>query len=490
MSTFCSETDSIRIFPVYTFNYVGQRYVSALTGEVVDFVFDMGLQHAHYGFDEIALAAFEADVADHGVRLSPAELAAIEQVAGFLTSEQALYRLFGTLQLSELSNEDFNDVHISLERDWSDRERFVYNIRLWRHLNWDEPADMISGISGTVDAATGRVRSFHINYNGMPSADPNNMMTEAQVLTAVNEFLEEMAPDEFARTRLHDDGLGIMPLDWEWAAGGVLRFNRIRVENNALFRQNGITVTFNAVTGRVTNFNLNWLDNVTFPSISGVLSPQAALAAFVRENGSETIFITTGEGNARLVFDFGSSLIDSFSGEVVGFDGMARENSELAPDYSDVIGHPSERYVMRLLENGVYNWSGSFFPDMVMNEVEFVQYIMQIEQPWIARMNPEQFLERQNITLDVSADRETTRQFASRAIVEFMGFGQIAQHHEWFLYPFSDNVSDEFRGFITIAYMLDIVSGDAARNFNATDAVTRGSAAQMLHNLVLARMEG
>jgi len=239
---FDSESDEMTIFPAYTFNHVEQRYISALTGEIVDFVFDTGVQRELQAFEEDSMAFFApaAEMAGEDVRLSPAELEAIEQVAGFLTSEQALYRLFEVTQLTELMEESFSDRHISLERDWSDPERFIYRISLWRHIDWDEAGGQISSINGTVDAATGRVRSFNIGYNGMPSADPNNMMTENEVITAVGEFLEEIAPDEFARTIEDDMSSGIMPLNSEWASSGVLRFRYVRVENNALFRENGI----------------------------------------------------------------------------------------------------------------------------------------------------------------------------------------------------------------------------------------------------------
>jgi len=134
----------------------------------------------------------------------------------------------------------------------------------------------------------------------------------------------------------------------------------------------------------------------------------------------------------------------------------------------------------------VYNWSGSFEPDRVMNEAEFVQYIMQVEGTWLARMAPQDFLTQRRINFEVNADRQVTRQVAAKIIVEYMGFGQLAMQPRWFVYPFNDSVADEFKGYITIAHMLGIVGGDSVGNFGATGNVTRGQAAAMLYNLILA----
>jgi len=487
-SRFNFETNQVTIFPAYTKNEVGTNYISAITGEVVTYVFDRGAVGGYAIGMGGAVAAPQAE-ADESVgrawaSLSPAERAAVEQVAGFITNEQALDRLLGAMDLSGLDVRAFDDKHISLSRDFVDSSRFVYNVSLFRNLEWDAADDEIRSISGTVDATTGRVRAFNLGYHGTPFLVAGQPMSDSQIQAAVSAFLREMAPAELAASRLESRQA---PSIGRFEAAGINNFNYIRMANGIPFRDNGISVAFNQVTGVVTNFSLNWLDNVSFPSISNVLTPEQALTRFVEQNGSRTIYITTGESNARLVYDFGSGLIDPFTGALIDFMGDPMQDQAFTPNYSDVIGHWSERYVMRLLDNGVYNWSGLFEPDRVMNEVEFVAYIMQIEQPWMARMAPQAFLQQRGIDFDASAGRQVTRQAAAKIIVEYLDFGLLAQQPQWFVYPFNDNVSDAFRGYITIAHMLGIVGGDTNGNFNANGNVTRGQAAVMLHNLIIAR---
>ncbi|MCL2227232.1 MAG: S-layer homology domain-containing protein [Oscillospiraceae bacterium] len=489
-SNFDRNGSQVTVFPVYVMNTQGSLFVSALTGEVVEQVFDVGLDAGGLGMVAAAPeAARELDDAwEEQVTLSPAERAAIEQVEGFITSEQALGKLLEVVELADLDLTVFSNQHISLNRDFMDADRFIYNVSLSRNLDWDAPEDEIRSIFGTVDAETGRVRSFDISYNGVPFSADGRELSHEQAQATADAFLERMAPDELARTQSGRDGPPtIVPIITGFGFGNTSHFNYTRFENGIPFHDNRIGVTVNRVTGRITSFSLNWFDNVEFPSIANVLTPHEAMANFVGREGSDIIYITTGEGNARLVFDFVNSLIDPFTGVAVDHSGNPREDKAESPEYGDVVGHWSEAYVMRLLENGVYGWGGSFEPDRVMNEVEFVAYIMQIEQPWMARMGPQAFLSQRGISVELSENRQVTRQVAARIIVEHLGYGRIAGQPRWFAYPFNDSVGDAFKGFVTVAYMLDIISGDADGNFNAMGNVTRGQAAAMLHNLILAQ---
>ena len=495
-SSFDSINNSIRIFPIYLKDTGGMRFISATTGEVLEFVHDVGVD----GTLDAMFAAGAAPAAPQverdemaagegflrQVTITPAERAAIEQVAGFLTSEQALEKLLEAVQLPDIDVNAFDDKHISLERSFMQPDRFIYNISLFRNLDWDAAETEVRGIFGTVDAAGGRVRSFNIFHQGVPVPLGGTVLPEGDAQAAVEAFLQRIAPAEFALTRPALTMSVIEP--FRFGFSGTTSFNYVRYANDIPFRDNGISVTYNHVTRQVTSFSLNWFDNAVFPGLGNILAPQEALSRFVSQNGSDIIFITTGEGNANIVYDFGSAMIDPFTGGTLDWAGAPIDDITVTPDYSDVIGHWSEIFVMRLLENGVYNWSGSFEPDRVMTEAEFVAYIMQIEQPWMARMQPQAFLTQRGINIEVSAERPAVRQFAARIIVEYLGFGQLGVDSRWFVYPFNDDVADEFKGFITIAHMLDIVDGDADGNFNATGNVTRGQAAAMLHNTVLARM--
>ena len=177
-----------------------------------------------------------------------------------------------------------------------------------------------------------------------------------------------------------------------------------------------------------------------------------------------------------------AAFIDPLDGKALGYDGTAGDDNVVVPDYSDVIGHWSESIVMRLLDNGVYLWGGSFEPDKVMTELEFARYLMLIEQ-YYGYLEPREFFIQQGIDIEADPDKALTRQEAARIVVEYLGFGKLAVQSEWFVYPFSDNVSSQYKGYVTICYMLGIIDGSDGV-FNATGNITRAHAAAILANLI------
>ena len=488
------ETGVTTVFPVYIFNSSGDRYIGARNGEVVEYSFDRGRGEAldsltGAGGAAAPMAMQEAEYGADGsarVNLTPVEIAALERVRDFISSEQALENLLAITELTGLDLSGFNDRHVGLNRDHFDRERHFYDIYLYRYDFEIMRGDEITSLSGRVDAETGRVVAFNYQIGfGSSYTGEAPEYSAVQASDAVEEFLRKHAPDEFSQTRLdRDDHMASIPLS---RTGGVYYFTYFRHENDVPFRSNGISVSFDGNTGKITNYSLNWQNNISFPSVSNVLTPQEALAEFVEQNGVRIYYITTGNRNAALVYDFALlswMFLDPFTGKAVDFSGTPIEAGVLSPDYIDVMSHWSESYVIRLLENGVFMWGGAFEPDMTMTQLEFLQYIMLIDPAY--RHIPIMYFSDRGVNIEADSNTTLTRQVAARIIVEFLGYGLLAEHSQWFVYPFGDSVSDQYKGYVTIAYMLGIIAGENG-SFNATRNVTRAQAAVMLHNLILAR---
>ena len=485
------ENGSITAFPVYLFNSNGDRFISASSGEVVQYVYDLGVSGANAPgasgapSPEAENAASSADEGSARANITPAERAAIEQAAGFITSEQALKKLLEAADLADLDVSVFNEQYIGLSRDYFNSARYFYDVNMFRYDYASE--DDIAGFFGRIDAATGRVLSFNLYYSGTPYGD-GNTMTEEQVEAAVGAFLDRMAPDELEKSEL--SSYNSPSADRYGNTRGNYSYNYFRYENDVPFRDNGINVTFNQFSGRVTNYSLNWYDDVTFPDISSVMAPQQALAAYTGIVGSKTRYITIGDGNAALVYDFGSrGYIDPFTGNALNYAGEPLANGAETPTYGDIAGHWSERYVMRLLDNGVYLWGDPFDPERQMTELEFLQYIMLIEGYTPSDRDVQSFYSMRGVGVEASADRLLTRQEAARIIVEYLGFGALAHQPESYVYPFADAVDDAYKGYITICFILGIVGGDNGGRFAPLENISRAEAATLLYNLIVERSE-
>ena len=488
------ESGKMKVFPVYLQNSYNDIYIGAKTGDVVYYVYDAGVEDSFTANTKgEALMAAEEPMADaeyggSSVRLTPSETSAIEQAASFITSEQALQKLLEAAELTDMDVESFDDKYISLNRDWYSKTRYSYEINLYKYYDYDRADNEITNVYGCVDATTGRVTSFSFYYNGYPS-DNQKIIAEAQIEQIVNAFLRKMAPAELAKSKL-DYGIYVEAIPYS-SRGGYHDFNYIRYENNIPFKDNRIGVTVNAYTGKITGYSLHWYDDISFPGIGNVLSPVRALAEYVGQNGSKICYVTIGEGKVALVYDFRSEgkgqYIDPNTGKALDYTGELWIDSSMTPDYSDVKGHWSERYVTKLRDNGVFMWGGKFEPEKIMTELDFLQYLM-LSEPYsyIDRSETKAYFAQHGVNVEASPDKLLTRQEAVRIIVEYLGYGKLAEQSEWFVYPFSDKVAEEYKGYITICYMLGIINGDAGR-FNAANNVTRAHAAAMLHNLIIAK---
>ena len=481
---------TVAVLPVYTFNAPGMSFISASTGEVVQFVFDRGnqVEFARQEDDEFALGLVPDAPAARAAGLSPVEIAAVERVGNLLTGQQALANLLEVAGVEDLDVDEFTQS-IRLTRDFFNEERYIYEIFMSRR-GFEELARgevPIESLSGMVDASTGRVLSFWSSYDFRAMAEFGEVQyTFAEAEEIAKNFLRAQAPTEFAGSRSEtEEAPGIMPFLHSF--GMNYNFSYTRFENDIPVRNNGLNVTVSPFTGRVTAYSLNWFENVEFRSVSNVLSVAEALAAFVRQNGTELYYITIGDSNAELVYGINNmSFVDPFTGKAIDFMGEPWVDTAIVPLFDDVIGHWSEEIVLKLLENGIYPWNGPFEPDRNMTQQEFLDLLMLLRPQSFHHFSHVVFSGVDALNIDIQPNRILTRQEAARIVVEFLGYGNIAEHYEWFVFPFNDNVNDEFKGFITIAYMLGIVSGTGNGNFGANSNITRAQAAVMLHNLILA----
>ncbi|MCL2045217.1 MAG: S-layer homology domain-containing protein [Oscillospiraceae bacterium] len=473
------EEGTIKIFPIYLFNSHGDRFIGATSGEIVDYVYDRGLL---VGYNDMVMTD-EADgmfeSASGRASLTPAELSAIEDVSNYITRDEALEKLLEAMELTNVNVNSFDERFISLNRDYYNKDRYYYDINLYSYQYRDDySSDEVRSIYGRVEALSGRVQSFSIDYMGMPSTDTE--FSEEQARAAVDAFLKKIAPDEYGKSKVYEDRYS-SGLTYNWR--GDYYFDFSRYENDVPFPDNGISVSFNRYTGKVVRFNLNWYENVRFPSVRNVRTPLSALSEFVSQTGSELKYITVGDGFAGLVYEFDYwSYIDPFSGKALDYTGESLVIEDIAPDYSDVAGHWSEAIVRRLLDNGVYLWGGKFEPNKTMTEHEFLQYLL-LAESYYQYPEPRDFFTQQGIDINIDADRILTRQEAARIIGDYLGYGKLAEQSEWFVYPFIDEVDEDYKGYITICFMLDIIGG-AGGSFNAGANVTRAQAASMLHNII------
>ncbi|MCL1904836.1 MAG: hypothetical protein FWG19_01775 [Methanomassiliicoccaceae archaeon] len=462
-SYFDYENSSVTVFPVYQLDADWNTYISATTGEVVEYVFDVGEDYGGYSGGAPAPSAAPEMAADSAAgnsraSLSPAEIQALDRVSGFMTSEQALQKLLETADLPDLDVAAFSERNISLNRDYMDRERYVYDVMLYRYDEAQMRESDLMYLYGRVNAETGKVYSFSLNYPRVSHYGEESAYTQEQAEANIAAFLERVAPDELAKCEKDD-------IDYGYRDQSVnVRYTRY--ENGIPYSSNGVYATFDPYFGRITNFSLNWHENASFPPIDDVLPQGEALEAFIKQVGIEVSYITTGGGYASLVYEPGSrGYIDPFTGNAIEYNGKPASDSAAVPEYGDVAGHWSEAVVTKLLDNGVFLWGGGFEPDSVMTELEFLRYILLVDSYYMP-IEPASYLAMRGINIEVDASKTLTRQEAARIIIEYLGYGKLAEQSEWFVYPFRDGVDEAAKAGVTAI----IQPGGSIRDQEVIDA--------------------
>jgi len=488
LSYFDYENENVKIYPAYIMNSSGNQYISATNGEIIEYVYDRGASDnaKAIGGAPLAEASMDSNAggSSNGGRasLSPAEITALEKAAGFITGDEALARIIELADIADIDENSFTERNIRLNNYYMFKDKYYYDINLYKVYEMMRGNNDINYLSGRVDAATGRVMSFSYYYFNADSSDKD--ITDEQAKAAIEAFVKKAAPDEYKKSVLQEQQAPYMtPFGYEPS----YYYRYARQENGIPFRGNGISVTLDKATGKVTQYSLDWYDELTFPSVAGVITSEEAMAGYVAQSGSTIIYITTGGGNAALAYSFPYvSGIDPFTGKALAYNGELRADNTITPDYSDVNGHWSEKTVKKLLDNGLYIWSGKFEPDKLMTQQEFLQYLLLLE--WYGGVYPvgtelSDYYSRKGINVTVDADKLLTRQEAARIIVEYLGYGKLAVKSGGFVYPFNDTISDQYKGYVAICHMLGIVTGSNG-SFNASQNITRAQAAVMLHNMV------
>lgn len=455
------KTKKLSVFAGYQMSAGSGKAIDAQTGEVVELSREYNAAQNEKARD--AGGGTGAASSD----LSPEEQAAIDQVSGLISKEKAESALKGAFDLSGLKITGSN-----LRRDYVEQDRYIWSISF-------------DGAHGQVDAKTGEIVSF--DYYDAYDSTGNAGVTPEQAVKKAEAFLKDIAPAKFAKTRLENRDEAIALYESRKEKTSSYRLSYIRLENGFGVNGNGLSVTVNAKTGKITSYSNNWYQSVTFPSLETAMDSKAAFEKFDAKGSLRLNYAQTADDKVILVYDFENAvtnyLVDPFSGKALGWDGKDF-NDGLRPEYSDISGHWAEKTVTALLNNGYYLPGDAFQPDKAITQEEFLRYMYgrgeSTETDDFYKM-----LERNKVVAaaEKAPTKVMTRQEAAKFMVRYLGFDSLASKTGIFKELFKDKVEDSYKGYAAICSGLDIMKGDAGGRFNGTASMTRAEAASALYQL-------
>lgn len=496
-----SEKDAIKVYAAYTPIYDSRYYIDALTGE--RFSQDLYIDMA---FNESAKQMADRDVyMDQGsIALTPEEMEAVEEVSGLLAQKEA-EKIARELKVLELDDE-FLLEGASLSKSWPDRTNYHWNLYFVKTP--DEDGKDYRDVNVGINAKTGEIVSFNTNHSYREEAAKFDREAAKKI---VEEFLNEIQPEKFKETEYDEisDGEITYP---EGELPTYQRFNYTRMVEGIPFSNNGIGVGFDAVTGKIQSYSLDWYD-VEFPSIENAVELEKMYEIFFKEIGLELQYISAGNDivyvkspvedadkktEAKLVYAVNTNKpirFDADTGAILNNDGKPYKEKKVL-EYTDISDHYAKNQIEMLAQIGVGLEGPELKPDEKIKQKDFLLLISQVLNGYEfygkntlssdeETENLYKMLMRQGIIKEDEKNPEDylTREDSVKFAIRALNYGKLAELSDIFNCTFKDKdeINPELVGHVVIAKGLKIVNG-YGEYFRPKEELKRADALIIIYN--------
>lgn len=228
-------------------------------------------------------------------------------VSAFALNDRELENAISTAKTMLNITGDYDTFTYSVTKQ---DEKTVYN------LSWNDSKQKLGEIYVSIDS-TGRLLNYssYKPYDGRISSKLPSV-SKSEALAKSNAFVNRIAPELYSKVRYQEVNTPLNINDTSY------HFYYQRIENDVLFPANSINVSVDNRTGEVVNYSCGWIDGLTFPDLSSMLTLEAAQQKFKENIGLKLIYKLSYDGNeARPYLAYNilnsSSCIDAKTGEVV-----------------------------------------------------------------------------------------------------------------------------------------------------------------------------
>lgn len=469
--------------PIKTIYEVKNPYqvtIDALTGEIV--------QDGYYGiYDRDAAGGVAQEKSMNQSSLEPWEQEVADELNALITREDALEIAAKAINIPK----GYKLNSSSLNRDW-----FYPELRIWS-FRWNlEEKDRYGWANVDIDAKTGKVLAF--NYREPEDVDqqrlqkPLKIKTKAAAEKIVNDYLKDNYPEVVGNLRVQTDNYDVRPLNAEEENNRPSYYFRYeRLVDGVPFSQNYVNATVNGYTGKITDFQIRFLD-LEFPATDNVLEKAQFTADFLAKNQMILVYTKDQDKNLRLVYKLApvdSYRFDAVTGQMLNYNGEPIIDQK-AEELTDIKGHWAEGDINTLNQMGFLHYENNIFqPNAPITQAEVIKALVKSTSGYLTDATKGNWYDnyyreaKQSgliLEKEVNPHAAITREQLAKFIARTMVKDKISRL-DIYQVPFKDGgkISQGYQGYVAIVHGLGIITGDGT-NFNPQAEVKRGEACVVL----------
>lgn len=430
--------------------------------------------------------------------LTKEEIEKIQEIKNIISKEDAIKKVQNNKKLYIDSSSKAITANLSKLYDNSSSKSTKY---AW-YINFSDPREVDysskdiyrASTNAVVDAQTGQIISFYSSvkdYNSMTQKEIAALKIKYSIEQGKNlfeSFVKEQIADKFNKSKFIDNSNNtvIIYKDGTQAPTGY-SYNYSRVNEGVLYDYNGIYGGVDSITGKVTSFNYNWNDNVTFESPKNIITADKAFDFYMSGSNFGTIYELnsthtyndsgyTVKHEARLVYknSMNPSLISPFTGKRIDNDGKEYSENKNAYTYSDINDLSMARDIRLLAEIGIGFEGGKFLPNEVIKGKELNNFLS-----LVGYYNTNKYPV-------LSKESSLTRIEASKILIGLLGYDKIANIKGIYNINFTDKdlITSDNVGTVSIINGLNLLSTNSAGAFKPNDKLTRSEVIGLIMGLL------
>lgn len=416
------------------------------------------------------------------IPLTPQEQREVEQNAKLLTKDQAIEVVKKWVNIPA----EYSLRTMNLNTDGNRRDTKVW------YFEWLSPdKEQTQTTTARVDAINGELQYFNF-YSPDNLFSSEKPLTKEEAQKMAEDFLKKIQPSKFQQARvIADESARDLPLSIPDAK--YYTFNYERIVNGIAFPSNGMNITVDLNTKKITSYSLNWW-NLDFPQLSQAISQTQANTSFLKSRPlvlKYTLVYDNGEPQeAKLVYqpsteaDKVSDIMDAKTGELLDWQGKPLMEEPHAYRYSDIKGNEFEKEITALGLAGIFGEYGNLFKPQEKVTVEsFLKALLIIQNgaSFTNNLKSDEILQKAKeqgwIRETLTPTGDVSRELFSKIIISYLGLEKIADLNIYKpSFQDAEQLTLQSEGYVSLAAGLNILKTDGAK-FEPARAVTREEAA-------------